>query len=648
MTLAGLLHDLLATALILLAGLGLGRLCLAPLRLGEGGALGLWLAWAAGLGLLASMTLLVGAAGLLRLAVVAPLLAGLALVGAWALVVGMRRSIAAGALRLRAPGGPLTRGLAAALLLIGASSLVWVLLTHSLPPPTDWDAVAYHLALPKLYVAAGRLTYVPYIVTSNWPLGFEMHFALALLLRSEVAAHLTMLACTALIAAGLVAVGRRLFGDDRAGLIAAALFLTAPLVKRLGGVAMIDVAMGLYTLGAAVSLWRWQDERRRGWLILCGAFCGFAASTKLMGGGVAILFGLLFLWDLGGRWRRAGAPPRGWLADALALGLAGLAIVGPWYLRSYLNTGNPIWPFAYSVFGGRDWDQLGDEYHHQLLLETWAAVILPRNPIGLVQSLGLILMRPEDLGGYRGGLGWPLLAGAAAAAAMLPRAPRAVRESLFVAAGFWALWFFLVSHQVRYLLPVAPLLALAAGWACAQLLDLARPRAVRALLVAAVVAMALAGWPWRDAPERALLGSRVAYLRGAEGREQYLAARVDVLPLLEYANTSLPPGSRLLLVPYENRTYFLDIDYVWGHIISQRIIPFEQFARAEDLLEQLRALGVTHVLDDPSHEFTGPRYYAQDRALQLELQRRCGEPLFSSGDGVIYALVPCRPAAAGG
>lgn len=639
MTLAGLVHAVLAAALILLAGLGLGRLALAALRLDERGALGLWLAWSAGLGLLSWLTMLAGLAGLLRSVVIVPALAALALAGAWSLV---RAALAPRGAAIP-PDWP-SRALLAALLVVGASSLAWVLLTHTLLPPTDWDAIAYHLTLPKLYVDAGRLTYVPFIITSNWPLGVEMLFVLALVLGSDIAAHLVILACTVLIAAGLVIASLRLLGDIRPGAIAAALFLTAPLVKRLGGVAMIDVTMGLYTLGAAVSMLRWQDERRRAWLILCGAFCGFAASSKLMGGGIAILFGLIYLWDLALRRWREGSAPAGWLGDALAFGLIGLAIVGPWYLRSYLNTGNPVWPFAYGLFGGRDWDQLGDEYHYQLLLDTWSAVTLPRNPIGLVESLGYILARPEDLGGYRSGLGWVIVAGALAALPLLPRAPRMVRQALFVAGGFWVLWFFLVSHQVRYLLPVAPLLALATGWVCAWLLDRLRPRAMRWPLAAGVVALALVYWPWADGLERELLASRAPYLQGAESREAYLAARVDALPLFRYADAALPPGARVLLLPYENRSYYLDADYVWGSIIAQRIIPFERFMSAEELLAFLRSLGITHVLDNPTLDFTQPRYYARDRALQLELQARCGEPLVRSGQGVLYALSPaCRP-----
>jgi len=49
-----------------------------------------------------------------------------------------------------------------------------------------------------------------------------------------------------------------------------------------------------------------------------------------------------------------------------------------------LNTGNPFFPFAYDLFGGRNWDALGDEYHTRMLESTFTAEI-PKTLVGLAQ-----------------------------------------------------------------------------------------------------------------------------------------------------------------------------------------------------------------------------------------------------------------------
>lgn len=651
MTAMTLLWGLTVAALIQLAGLGLGSLALRPLRLGEPGLLGLWLRAAAGLGLLAVLTMLLGMAGLLLQAILIPLVLGLAAAGLWALRGGLLAHRAA-----RRPWAPETGGwpvkaMLALLLALGATSWLWVLLTHSLAPPIDWDVLAYHMDLPKRYVDAGRLTYVPDNPSSNWPLNIEMLFTLALSFGSEIAANLTTLALVGLAAGGLLLVGRRLL-DDRAGAIAVALFLTVPTVKRLGGVAMVDAAMGLFVLGAAYSFERWLHGRRPGWLALCALFCGVVAGSKLTGAGFAILYFLLLLWEEGRRlWagRVRGVDWDGLARSMLIYGLVGVALVGPWYARSVINTGNPVFPFAYGVFGGRNWDALGDEYHTQMMDSVFTAEI-PKNLVGLTRTYYFMIFEPGKLGGYRGHLGVIITLGLLAGLATLPWATRFIRHSLFVAVGFWLMWFFLTSHQARFVLPLAPLLALITASVIVRALDALRRPALQAALLALLALAMLPEWPWYHGGERALFLSRAPYLTGAQSRQAFLDANVDAMPLFRYVDEALPPDARVLLVPYESRGYYVERPYLWGHPIGQRIVRWEQFGSAEEALATLQGLGVTHVLENPRWLYTDLRYWERTRAMMLALQERCADPLFrDGGEGAVFVLAErCRPPTAGG
>jgi hypothetical protein len=60
----------------------------------------------------------------------------------------------------------------------------------ALSPHAPWDAAAYHLALPKHFIAAGGFRPVPMNVYSNWPLGTELLFAVAMLVQDHVLAKL--------------------------------------------------------------------------------------------------------------------------------------------------------------------------------------------------------------------------------------------------------------------------------------------------------------------------------------------------------------------------------------------------------------------------------------------------------------------------
>jgi hypothetical protein len=66
------------------------------------------------------------------------------------------------------------------MVVLGALSLV-----SALAPPAglDWDGLAYHLAVPKMYLAHHRVFYVPFLSHSNFPFLTEMLYALGNLLR---------------------------------------------------------------------------------------------------------------------------------------------------------------------------------------------------------------------------------------------------------------------------------------------------------------------------------------------------------------------------------------------------------------------------------------------------------------------------------
>lgn len=630
-----MLYDSGVAAALVLAAFAIGTYALRVLGLHAGQH---WLAAVCGLGILSVGTMLLGVVGLFYRVVWVPLIVVLAIVGISVLWQSYQQADAAMGERVRRALGQhrLFGVWAVLLLLLSASTVVWIALTYAAMPPSEWDEISYHMALPAMYVQAHRLIYVPFIVHSNWPMNSGMLYTLGLLFGSEGAAHFVNLGMTLLIVLGTVVVARR-FADVRVGIVAAALVLAVPLVQRLAGTGLIDIAPGLYVLAALYALQGWQAEQRWPWLVVSGACCGFAAGSKLMGGGFALLIGLLLLvHELRQRPLQMGAL----LRHGALFGAGGLLTVGPWYARSYLWTGNPIWPFAYGLFGGRNWDALGDEYHIQSLMSFWT-VPLERTPMGLVQSLYYLLLRPEDLELFDVGFGLLLPLGTLAALLLVWRAPRLVWQSLLVSVGFYVLWFTLVSPQLRFLLPITPLMALATAYVLVWCYDHLRFGVLRAALLAGVLWLVGMTWPWADGDARMLFQERMAYVRGEVTREQWIDRHVNIAPLLRVANRSLPDDARVLLVPYETRGYYLERDYVWGNPVSQRIIPFERFDSAHELADFLRAMGITHVLDSPTYTYDDLRYAQQTEALLRELRARCGTPLYQHQAAVLYALTEC-------
>jgi hypothetical protein len=496
------------------------------------------------------------------------------------------------------------------------------------------------MALAKIYVRAGEIVPVPFIVHSNWPMNTEMLFSFGLLLGSDLIGHLVTWWMSLLTACGLYLFGKR-FLDRRIGLLAAILYLTVPLVKRLSGTGLIDVSLPFY---GSAALLAYGYARRKGslpWLALAGLFSGLAAGSKLMGGAYPLLLGLLVVLELRihvrMNWRSS-------LTRLAVFWAAGFLMVGPWYLRSYLFTGNPIWPFLYQVFGGKYWDALGHEYHMTSLLEIWT-VDLPFSLKGLLQSFYYLIFEPVRLGGYHGGLG-PVLLVLLGFSALWVLAYRRVPRLIYLLALFcglyYAVWFTVVSPQVRFLFVILPALVLIAAFNFYLLWDWLPHDVLRwGLAVVLIVPMAITH-PAIDREERNLFVARWPYATGKLSRDDFLDAHIEAMPAFRYINDQLPEDSTVLLLPYESRGYHLDRDYVWGHPISQRIIPFEQYDDPQSLAQDLRTMGITHILDNPEWLFDKLRHWEHDRALMLALESECGEPEAAWNNIILYELGPCR------
>lgn len=227
-------------------------------------------------------------------------------------------------------------------MLFWLGEVLYTLVTNVLMPPHEWDELAYHLALPKLYINYHKLIYVPYIIQSNWPLGTEMMFTWGLLLGSEMACHLLTWWMAVITTIWLFVFGKN-FLCYKLGIFGGILFLMIPLVRRLSGTGLIDVSLAYYGIAAWYCFNKFMRTKSILWLIYSGLFSGFAAGSKLTGLALVFLLSILLV----------GTPTiqnLELLQKIRLIGIVftlGLLFVLPWYVRSFINTGNPIYPFFF-------------------------------------------------------------------------------------------------------------------------------------------------------------------------------------------------------------------------------------------------------------------------------------------------------------
>jgi len=247
--------------------------------------------------------------------------------------------------------------------LLVAPFLAIALLAACLPPGVLWreegfgyDVLEYHLAVPKFFYETGAISFLPNNVYSNFPLNSEMLSLLMMVLRGDAIeaaymVHITNVGLACLFVAAAWLAGRTF--SQRAGIVAAVLAATTPWIVYLAGIAYVEVgmlAMGMCSLAALLRV-RSDVQQSNRWIIAAGLLAGLACGYKY----TAVVLILLPLAltvvseqsSVSMRFKR------------LAIFVVGALITfSPWMARNVINTHNPVFPLAYSVFGAKQgtWD----------------------------------------------------------------------------------------------------------------------------------------------------------------------------------------------------------------------------------------------------------------------------------------------------
>ncbi|MBX3114806.1 MAG: phospholipid carrier-dependent glycosyltransferase [Fimbriimonadaceae bacterium] len=533
-----------------------------------------------GLGLVGTVTIILGL-------IPKFLMPGMAIVGVGVLALAVWGFKEFGKPTIQAvkPGG--TQFIAVAGLVV----LFLLPLVASLAPSTsmDWDSLAYHLAVPKIWLAEGQVTWIQTIHHSNFPFALDSLYLYGLTWGGEAGAKafnffILLMGCRALF--GMA----RRWSGERTAIWAAFALAGAPVVLWESGTAYIDVGHGLFAglgvLYVAEMVSRLKlGEELEGLPILAALSWGLAMGTKLTGLQTFFVAGFLFL-VFGFKNIGRVAKPAG-----LVAGVA-LLIALPWFIKSASFTGNPVFPFFYEKLGGKGWDQWrADIYKNEQQTFGVGRTETGRDikQIGhAILGLGYQPGRYVNPGQTKG-LGLPT--GAIGIVPILVFIFWAVSGKMrpqerFVVA--WVglsmlLWFFL-SQQSRYLtFLVVPAAVLAAGGV--ERLKLGK-------ILAGVVglqALVSAGILWNTQTPDQL---RVA--TGQVSAEAFRNSAVGFSPIAKIINEDDSVTEVALFD--EVFGYLLDKKYFWANPGHSDRIPFERMSTGAELADELKAQNVSHVL----------------------------------------------------
>ena len=303
--------------------------------------------------------------------------------------------------------------------------LLLILNAQAVAVPGRWDDTLYHLPMARSYIEHSGITTNEFLRYPLFPQNMELLFSLGLMIDAEIAAQGMATLPFLISSIGLIGASEKFIGSRIPGYLSIIALFYTPFISSTLGYAYIDNGLALLCWGAtlAVAIWENLGRRHRGWLVLAGVLAGSAAGTKLFGGILAAILGLLVL----GRCR-SWKEPAVYAASALAFGAW-------WYLRSAIISGDPVHPLGGGVFGYYLWNADDLLFQHQ----EQATHGVSKNIIYIFQSL------------VAAGVPWWLLAFPSIAYAR--QSPAGFSTFYFVFIIYILFWLFATQVE-RYLSPI--------------------------------------------------------------------------------------------------------------------------------------------------------------------------------------------------
>jgi hypothetical protein len=565
---------LLAAGLVAAAAIGLGDMALRRLKLefGLGAIERIALDYGLGAGLLGVLTLLLGRLGWLQPWLFRAALLVLAVVG-----LATSRLWRACALKLNS---------SSVLLGIVVAPFVLVMILGSMLPTIDFDVLEYHLQGPKEYYQAGRIGFLPHNVYTSMPFGVEMLHLAAMEVMADwwwggLAGQL-LVALFAPAAAVLIAATALRVGSARAAWFAAIVYVSTPWIYRLAVIAYVEGPLCFYhaaLIWAAVrGLWDRSISRRSIWLLI-GLLAGCAMGCKYPALISAVIpLGALSLFDC--KRSRSVAPL---LCYVLGWGV----VMGPWLVKNVIDTGNPVYPLANSMFHGRYWYQARET--------KWTNAHGPKSVTGkeLVNSLVDVAGRSDWQSSLYLALG-PL--------AFLRRGSRPITWVLWgYVAYLFATWWLLTHRVDRFWLPLLAPLAVLAGLGA----DWARNRAWSILLGTIMTITLVTNLTYISTALAGLndwTGDLVSLRRDGTASWNESLASLD---------SGLPPNAHPLIVG-QAAVFHLYRSVAYNTVFDPEIIELLASGKSDqEFHEELRKRKLTHIYVDweQIHRHTQPGGY---------------------------------------
>ena len=357
----------------------------------------------------------------------------------------------------------------------------------ALGPEIAFDALWYHLTLPKLYLLKHSIDYIPggLFYYSTMPKLLEMFFVPGLAFGGEFAAKLIHFFFGILTCAALYRFSKNKFGRETA-LITVVVFYSNLVVGWESITAYIDLGRTFFEFMALWAFFEWIENKKDALLIKSSIMLGLAISSKAIALTSLFIFSFLILYFL---WKENKSLFIS-LKYLLKFIFLTLLIPLPWFLFSFLSTGNPIYPFF-------------SKYYEILS----SANIL--NPILFIKSIWNLFMFSSDPISPVYIISIPLLF-------LLPKKIKTQTIILFYYCGLAVIFWAVIPHTggARFILPYLPAFSMLIGVIIRDILD----KRIKKNFIIFIVVVTIINATYRGAANI----KYIPYLLGYESKGEFL------------------------------------------------------------------------------------------------------------------------------
>ena len=472
------------------------------------------------------------------------------------------------------------------ILATGSGILVLIQLVYASAPPVKWDTLAYHLELPRQYVAAGKFLFL--VENPLWGRSqvAELLYTWAMVLRGWETATVLGWCFSVVLLLGILGIVRRYSGVTSAWVAVSALLVGYTFRGNFSW-GYVDGLTALFGFAVLVALLEAAESRETMWLLWIGVFIGLSLGVKFTNGillPIVLLGILIFRRKFGSRW---------WVYF-LAVGLIALLLFLPWLLKNGLVTGNPVYPHLWAT----EW--MGEDrlIYYQGRMEisplNWHDVILPLS----LTWFGIEGAEIEGIERYYADTG-PLL--------LLFSIPGLIyrrKETKGKIVAIWLVigWFVMVVGgritpllwQTRYYYSLLPAAAIAVGWGWEAIQGISavgvRLYRVAGVLVLLVLCFAI----WGDTVDL-VQQNPLGVILGVRSKRAYLEDVLGYYSPAMGALQELPPGSKVVFL-WDERGLYAPIGTQADQLIDRFYVLRRSLGDPESILDYWRGAGFTDLL----------------------------------------------------